>query len=377
MPATDGRHHLTTHRACDSTLSAGAVIIALAAAACTATTEHPRHRTGHDRRCRRGPANAHRGGLHFRRAVLRPGVRQYHQQHPAVTVGYSAVGSSAGIAAISAKQADFGASDVPMTASEQAAAQGGPVVQVPVDLGAEGVVYHLSLPAGSRLHLTGPVSPASSSARSPPGTTPPSPPSTPASASRARPSPSSTAPTAAAPPTSSATTCPASTRPGRQRSAPARRSSGRSGRAQKATPGSAHRCTAPPTPSATSSRPTPKACSCPSRPSATRPGTTSSLHQRRRRRRPETRHHPDRLLHRQRARRHSYPICGYSWALVYTHQPSQATGQALVTLLDWLTHQGQAYAAATLYVPLPPGSGNSPAPCSSRSPGPDGTHLLG
>jgi phosphate transport system substrate-binding protein len=26
----------------------------------------------------------------------------------------------------------------------------------------------------------------------------------------------------------------------------------------------------------------------------------------------------------------SYPICGYSWALIYTHQPSQATGQALV-----------------------------------------------
>lgn len=32
---------------------------------------------------------------------------------------------------------------------------------------------------------------------------------------------------------------------------------------------------------------------------------------------------------------------------------SQATGQALVTMLDWLTHDGQAYAAANLYVPLP------------------------
>ena len=42
---------------------------------------------------------------------------RYHQQHPAVTVNYSAVGSSAGITAFSAKQADFGASDVPMTAS--------------------------------------------------------------------------------------------------------------------------------------------------------------------------------------------------------------------------------------------------------------------
>ncbi len=64
----------------------------------------------------------------------------------------------------------------------------------------------------------------------------------------------------------------------------------------------------------------------------------------------------------------SYPITGYSWALVYAHQPSLATGQQLVSLLDWLTHSGQTYAAATSYVPLPPESGNSPTPCSSRSP---------
>jgi len=74
-----------------------------------------------------------------------------------VSIGYSAVGSSAGIAAFSARQVDFGASDVPMTAREQAAAKGGPITQVPVALGGEGVVYNLSLPAGARLHLTGPV----------------------------------------------------------------------------------------------------------------------------------------------------------------------------------------------------------------------------
>ena len=57
---------------------------------------------------------------------------KYEQQHPAVSIGYSAVGSSAGIAAFSAGQVDFGASDVPMTAAEQAAAKGGAVTQVPV-----------------------------------------------------------------------------------------------------------------------------------------------------------------------------------------------------------------------------------------------------
>ena len=82
---------------------------------------------------------------------------KYQQQHPGVTIGYSAVGSSAGIAAISAQQVNFGAADVPMTASEQAAAKGGPITQVPVDLGGEGIAYNLSLPAGARLHLTGPV----------------------------------------------------------------------------------------------------------------------------------------------------------------------------------------------------------------------------
>jgi hypothetical protein len=50
----------------------------------------------------------------------------------------------------------------------------------------------------------------------------------------------------------------------------------------------------------------------------------------------------------------SYPISGYSWALVYTHQTNQATGQKLVAMLDWLTHDGQAFAAPNGYVPLPP-----------------------
>jgi hypothetical protein len=82
---------------------------------------------------------------------------KYHQQNPGVSISYAAVGSGAGITAFSAKQADFGASDVPMTASEQAAARGGRVTQVPDALGGEGVAYNLSLPAGARLHLTGPV----------------------------------------------------------------------------------------------------------------------------------------------------------------------------------------------------------------------------
>ena len=64
----------------------------------------------------------------------------------------------------------------------------------------------------------------------------------------------------------------------------------------------------------------------------------------------------------------SYPISGYSWALIYTHQPDQSPGQELVAMLDWLTHNGQAYAAANLYVPSTPGPATRPhhAPADHR-----------
>ncbi len=34
---------------------------------------------------------------------------------------------------------------------------------------------------------------------------------------------------------------------------------------------------------------------------------------------------------------------------MYTRQQNQATGQALVSMLDWLTNDGQAYTAANSY----------------------------
>jgi phosphate transport system substrate-binding protein len=73
----------------------------------------------------------------------------------------------------------------------------------------------------------------------------------------------------------------------------------------------------------------------------------------------------------------SYPVSGYSWALIYTRQPSQATGQALVTMLGWLTHDGQAYAAANLYVPLPPQVQQLATAALARVTGPAGQPLTG
>ena len=72
----------------------------------------------------------------------------------------------------------------------------------------------------------------------------------------------------------------------------------------------------------------------------------------------------------------SYPISGYGWALVYARQPNQATGPALVSLLDWLTHDGQAYAAATSYVPVPPRIRQLARTMLQQITGPTGDHLL-
>lgn len=59
-----------------------------------------------------------------------------------VSVTYGAVGSGAGIAQITARTVDFGASDAPLTAA-QASACGG-CVQIPWALTATGIAYHLN-----------------------------------------------------------------------------------------------------------------------------------------------------------------------------------------------------------------------------------------
>ena len=66
----------------------------------------------------------------------------YSKAHPDVTVSYEAIGSGGGIQQFTAKSVDFGASDVPMNADELAEAKA-PVVEIPVTLGGEGIAYNL------------------------------------------------------------------------------------------------------------------------------------------------------------------------------------------------------------------------------------------
>ena len=201
---------------------------------------------------------------------------RYQQQHPGVSIGYSAVGSSAGIAAFSAGQVDFGASDVPMTAREQAAAKGGPITQVPVALGGEGVVYNLSLPAGARLHLTGAVLAAiflgQTTRWNDPAITAlnPAVPLPPARINVVHRSDGSGTTYIFSNYLSSVDPAWAA------KVGTAKTSAGLPGKALKATAGWPPRSTEPRSPLATSSRPIPRACCCRTPPSATRPATTSS-----------------------------------------------------------------------------------------------------
>jgi phosphate transport system substrate-binding protein len=79
----------------------------------------------------------------------------YNQKYSQVTVNYQSVGSGAGIQQLTAKTVDFGASDVPMSATELANAGGaGSVVQIASTLGTEGLAYNLQGVADGQLKLT-------------------------------------------------------------------------------------------------------------------------------------------------------------------------------------------------------------------------------
>ena len=385
MPANDARHGPQFRRALTKTISIAAAaigILALAACTSTSTTTSPPVPATPAAATSTGAGSAGTltgAGSTYVAPFFAPAFAKYHQLHPAVTVTYSAVGSSAGIAAISAQQVDFGASDVPMNASELAAAKGGPVTQVPDALGAEGVAYHLDLPAGARLHLTGPVLAAIFLGQithwNDPAITALNPGITLPAASIAvihRSDGSGTTYIFSNYLSSVDPAWAAKVGTGKTLNWPAGEGAEGNGSVTSdvfRTPFSigyieqaysqglvlplaairnqAGNYVTPSTQTiaaAAAQKPdiTPADFSIVNQPGAT-----------------------------------SYPISGYSWALVYTRQPGQATGHALVTMLDWLTHDGQAYAAANLYVPLPAQVRQLALTMLQQVTGPGGTPLSG
>lgn len=76
----------------------------------------------------------------------------YNQKNSQVSVNYQAIGSGGGIQQFTKGTVDFGASDVPMTAAEIAAAGGdSTLVQVPTIIGVEAIAYNL--PSVTKLQL--------------------------------------------------------------------------------------------------------------------------------------------------------------------------------------------------------------------------------
>ncbi len=75
----------------------------------------------------------------------------------------------------------------------------------------------------------------------------------------------------------------------------------------------------------------------------------------------------------------SYPISGYSWAILLQKQTSATTGAQVVKVLDWTTHTGggQDLAAALDYVALPPAVQNQVRTQLLTVTGPSGQTLLG
>ena len=346
--------HHTRHPAIRA-VAAAIIVLAIAACSSTASTTSTATGTGASAGPSGGPGTITGAGSTYVAPFFALAFAKYHQLHPAVTVNYSAVGSSAGIAAISAQQVNFGASDVPMNASEQTAAKGGPITQVPDALGAEGIAYNLDLPAGTRLHLTGPVlaeiflgqitqwnDPAITALN--PGI-----PLPPASISVVHRSDGSGTTYIFSNYLSSVDPAwAAKVGTGKTLNWPAGEGAEGNGSVtstvfrtpfsigyieQAYSQGLVLPLAAIRNQAGNYVLPTPQTVTAAAaqKPSIT-PADFSIVDQ---------------------PGASSYPISGYSWALIYTHQPNQATGQALVTMLNWLTHDGQAYAAANSYVPLP------------------------
>ena len=103
-----------------------------------------------------GSGSLNGAGATFPAPFYNQAFYQYNQKYPNVQVNYQAIGSGGGIKQFTAGTVDFGASDVPMSATELAAAGGdSALVEVPTILGVVSVAYNLS--GVDKLQIDGPT----------------------------------------------------------------------------------------------------------------------------------------------------------------------------------------------------------------------------
>lgn len=103
-----------------------------------------------------GSAQITGAGSSFTEPFYTKAFYAYSQAHSSVTVNYQPVGSGAGISQFQAGTVDFGASDVPMGAADITKAGGADsLVQIPTTLGVVSIAYNL--PGVTKLQLDGPT----------------------------------------------------------------------------------------------------------------------------------------------------------------------------------------------------------------------------
>jgi len=144
-------------------------VVALAAAACSSSPSSPTGTSASSATTRtHGPEGSLGGsadtstpaatltgaGASSAQPFLTRAFYDYNRSNHNVSVNYSPTGSAVGISDIQANSVSFGQSEIPLSASDQAKAIGGAILQVPIDLG--GVAISYNVPGAPRnLHLDG------------------------------------------------------------------------------------------------------------------------------------------------------------------------------------------------------------------------------
>jgi phosphate transport system substrate-binding protein len=307
-------------------------LLAAALSACTSTATSTPHPAAVDTTV----AQLTGAGSTFDAPFFNLAFPAYRQDHPGVAVSYASVGSSAGITRFTAGQVNFGATDVPASTADLAAARGGPALQVPVDLGAVAVAYNVLTLSNTPLKLTGPVLAKIFLGQITKWNDP--------ALTALNPS--------AGLPDAYINVVHRSDGSGTSyifsnylsEVSPAWAADVGTGRSLHWPAGTGAYTT--PTPAAITAA------------AAAKPAIT-----------------PQDFSIVNQPGAGAYPICGYSWVLVSASQPSQPVGQALVNLLRWLTGAGQSYAATLGYVALPSAIQQLAAATLGRVTGPDGQQL--
>ena len=130
-------------------LAAAAAGIVLAGAACSSSSSGPTSSSG--------SSIINGAGSTFAAPMYQQWAGQYKASH-GVLINYQAIGSGGGISEFTQGVVNFGATDAPMTSTEQSAAQAGAgslVLHIPMIIGAVAIIYNE--PGLSNLKLDGPA----------------------------------------------------------------------------------------------------------------------------------------------------------------------------------------------------------------------------